>query len=257
MNNNTNEVKMKVCSKCNEEKPLTTEYFNRRKASRDGFYGQCTDCRVAYNRQHRKLNAEKVRQTRRNYYEENREEIINKSKEYYEKNRERIAIRRKRYYKENREWFLDNRRRYYEENKEEHLKRMRRYVKENPHVFRKTKQKRKAKKRNLPHTLTHEQWNNAKLYFDKACSYCGMTEAEHVEKYNQTLHQEHFIPLSEGGEYMHNNIIPACVSCNSSKRDRDFFEWYPSYEHYSRTREKKILEFLGYKDKGVQQLSIL
>ena len=131
------------------------------------------------------------------------------------------------------------------------------YLKENPHIAKRHKHRRKARKLNLPHSLSVEQWNDIKSHFDNSCSYCGLAEVEHVKEFNQTLHQEHFIPLSKGGEYTHNNIIPACARCNSSKRDRDFFEWYPSYEYYSRTREKKILEFLNYTNEGIQQLSIL
>lgn len=47
-----------------------------------------------------------------------------------------------------------------------------------------------------------------------------------------------------------------CISCNSSKRDKDFFEWYPTYKHYNQEREKFILEYLGYTTDDTQQLSI-
>ena len=82
-----------------------------------------------------------------------------------------------------------------------------------------------------------------------------MNEEEHQALYGQVLHQEHFIPLSKGGEYTHNNIIPACKSCNSSKQDTDFFEWYPTYEEYNEEREQFILEYLGYIE-DTQQLTL-
>lgn len=81
----------------------------------------------------------------------------------------------------------------------------------------------------------------------KACTKCGR---------DLPLSQDHFIPLSKGGEYTLNNIIPACVHCNSSKHIQSFFEWYPKYKYYSSNREKKILIFLGFKN-GNQQLKII
>lgn len=107
-------------------------------------------------------------------------------------------------------------------------------------------QKRIAKKRSLPFALVTKQWEQIKLYFNNTCCYCDKP---------LSLAQEHFIPLNKGGEYTTNNIIPSCLSCNSSKNDKDFFTWYPKYEHYSKKREKKILEFLNYKN-GIQQLAL-
>ena len=99
-----------------------------------------------------------------------------------------------------------------------------------------------------PMQLTTEQWEDCIKHFEGKCAYCGK---------KKKLTQEHFIPLSKGGEYSVNNIIPACGSCNSSKRDRDFFKWYPNQKFYSKTRENKILRYLEYDKQLNQQLSIL
>ncbi|HWQ68475.1 MAG TPA: HNH endonuclease, partial [Patescibacteria group bacterium] len=34
-------------------------------------------------------------------------------------------------------------------------------------------------------------------------------------------------PLSRGGETQPGNVVPACTSCNSSKKDRSPLEWHP------------------------------
>jgi 5-methylcytosine-specific restriction endonuclease McrA len=107
-------------------------------------------------------------------------------------------------------------------------------------------QKRRAKKLSLPYTLTSKQWQQIKEYFNNKCAYCGK---------ELPLSKEHFIPLSKGGEYTINNIIPVCLSCNSSKQDKDFFKWYPAQSFYSKAREKRILKYLGYKN-DKQQLKI-
>ena len=49
------------------------------------------------------------------------------------------------------------------------------------------------------------------------------------------------------------NIIPSCKRCNSSKSNKDFFEWYPQYEYYSKENENFILSYLGYKQKYSNQ----
>lgn len=49
------------------------------------------------------------------------------------------------------------------------------------------------------------------------CIYCGCTD---------NLSWEHLIPISKGGPNIISNQIVACRSCNSSKGDKDIFEWY-------------------------------
>ena len=108
-------------------------------------------------------------------------------------------------------------------------------------------QRRMALKRQLPSTLTTEQWNIIKEAFNNKCCYCNL---------EKPLTQDHFLALNNGGPYVADNILPACKSCNSSKRDKQFFTWYPKYKHYSSEREQKILAYLGY-IKGIQQLSLM
>ncbi|MGA5131020.1 HNH endonuclease [Streptomyces blastmyceticus] len=49
------------------------------------------------------------------------------------------------------------------------------------------------------------------------CAYCG-------EK-SQSLHQEHIIPISRGGDDSIGNLVPACPDCNLAKGDRTLMEW--------------------------------
>jgi hypothetical protein len=50
-----------------------------------------------------------------------------------------------------------------------------------------------------------------------SCVYCGSTEA---------LCFDHLIPVSRGGPNIISNQVVACKACNSSKGNRDIFEWY-------------------------------
>lgn len=278
-------MRTRACTKCGEEKPLNDEYFYKGKQSKDGFRGVCKSCQSRnmkiyamknkdkikkYGEVYREENKERIKEKDRKYYKENREKILEyqekyykdnaeyvKSRQsgYYEKNKDNIKAYNREYVEKNREHIQSYKQKYYEQNKERIMKHHKKYKEENPHIFRQINQRRKARKNKLPNTLTVEEWNYAKRYFSKSCAYCGITEEEHLDTYNEILHQEHFIPLSKGGEYTHNNIIPSCRICNTSKRDKDFFEWYPKYKHYSKQRENKILKFLNYKG-DTQQLAL-
>lgn len=54
--------------------------------------------------------------------------------------------------------------------------------------------------------------------FDGRCAYCGAT----AESW------DHIVPVSKGGQTSMGNIVPACLSCNSSKHDRDLLNWAQS-----------------------------
>lgn len=189
------------------------------------------------------------------YYKDNKEAILELQKRYREDNKETRKEYRKQYYKDNQEaikqYLKDNkekiseRNKQYQKNNKEILKEHhKQYCKEHRDICNMITQRYKARKKILPNTLTVEQWDSVKHYFNNRCAYCGEEEP---------LTQEHFIALSNGGEYTHNNIVPACQSCNSSKGAKAFEEWYPQQTYYSPKREQKIYKFLNY-DKGEQQL---
>ena len=52
-------------------------------------------------------------------------------------------------------------------------------------------------------------------WFHGECAYCG----------KKATTWDHIYPVARGGTTTAGNIVPACVSCNSSKRDRNVFEW--------------------------------
>jgi len=55
-----------------------------------------------------------------------------------------------------------------------------------------------------------------KMTVPQACYYCGSTSK---------LSVDHLIPRIKGGADESDNLIWACRSCNSSKRDRDMMKW--------------------------------
>ena len=75
--------------------------------------------------------------------------------------------------------------------------------------------------------------------FNNCCAYCGSSEK---------LCIDHFIPLSKDGSDCIGNMIPACISCNSSKQNSDPLIWYKQQPSYSERKWKKILQVLGKDD---------
>lgn len=270
-------MEYKTCTKCEIELPATNEYFNNDIKGKNGLSSQCKNCHNKHynqNKEHYKElrkqyyneNKEKISKQMKQYREENKERLLKKAKQcnekykgkykgkykeqkkqYREENKEKIKVSNKKYKEKNRDNLLELKNQYRKENREQIAEKQSIYRKENRSKCNVYSQKRRSSKKQLPHTLTVEQWILIQAKFNNKCAYCGE---------EKPLTQDHFIPLSKGGEYTHNNIIPACRSCNASKHDSDFFEWYSKQEYYSKEREIFILKHLGY-SKEMQQLKII
>src|SRR5690625_3380586 len=88
---------------------------------------------------------------------------------------------------------------------------------------------RNHKRRSKVFQWTKSDWEKCKLYFSNKCVYCGSEEF---------LTQDHFIPLSNDNctGTIPTNIVPSCVRCNSSKNNKNPYEW-ASNESLKRIRE--------------------
>jgi len=157
-----------------------------------------------------------------------------KSKDYYDKNRDKEIERKRIYRQNNREKIASSDKTYNISHKTERAKLYKEWSKGKTEWERIKSQRRRSLKCLLPTTLTEKQWENIKQYYNNRCAYCGK---------ELPLEQEHFIPLSKGGEYTINNIIPSCKSCNCSKSNKNFFIWYPKYKYYTKERKEIILIF--------------
>ena len=226
---------LKKCTKCGEEKPATVEYFNKGERYKDGLNSKCKFCIKEYSKKYRKENKEYFKQ----YYIENENKIKEHNKEYKKQNKNKIKEYNREYRNKNKnkikEYNREYCKEYYNYNKDKIKKYNEDYQKENKERCCQYTKKRRMLKKQLPATLTLSQWQQIKSEFNNKCAYCG--EGEDLE-------QEHFIPISKGGEYTHKNIIPACKSCNCSKNNTYFEEWYPTYKYYSEERERYILDYL-------------
>lgn len=248
------------CRGCQTLYEASTDNYRKNKRGYLGLSARCKGCDRKYRienkariaeakRDWEARNRERVRKRKREYAEKHREYLRKYRAEYYQKNkngkirdyrsenREYILHQRSEYRERNRHLLRDKAKRYYREKGDEIKARKKEYVKSNLDKYRRYAQERKARLAGLDTGLSEEDWESCKKDFSHKCAYCGK---------EKKLSQEHFIPLSKGGEYTHNNIIPACKSCNSSKHNKSFFEWFPEQPFYSKQREERILRYLEY-----------
>jgi len=221
---------MKLCTKCNEEKSL--DCFSKKGK---GLRSHCKDCSKAFSKAYYAKHMEKMKAASKVYYEENKEEVLKAAKDYYQNNKESRYEWQKEYYKtdrykklrkiqcskyynENKETISEYHKKWYQDNKET-IKVTRDKYLATPKakaICRQQEQTRRARKESLPATLTVEEWKDICTSWDNKCAYCSS---------DNTLAQEHIIPVIKGGGYTKENILPACRSCNSSKGVKDMDIW--------------------------------
>lgn len=69
--------------------------------------------------------------------------------------------------------------------------------------------------------------------FDGRCAYCPAMATT----------WDHVVPVARGGQLKRGNIVPACVSCNSSKNTSDVVEWI---RRTGRSPHPELLEVLAH-----------
>ena len=107
---------------------------------------------------------------------------------------------------------------------------------------------RKAKQRgSTALMLTPDQLWRRWVEFDHCCAYCGA---------DGDLHIEHVIPISKGGEHHLGNIVPACPTCNYSKRSAPVEEWYRAQPFFTEERWQAIQSALAKSRPTTEQLAM-
>lgn len=187
---------MKYCRYCDQHLP--SEAFAKRLASPDGLSLKCRSCASAYNKKRWAEDAEhrdRVKKTAKQWAKKNperRKEIVQAhAKKTVEKKR---ATNR-----------ASNKRRRMENPEEERLK---------GRLAAHRRKQRVLKNNSAPH------YGVASRLLVRAkgrCTYC--------EGIFEQLTLDHFHPVSKGGDGSVWNIVPCCLSCNCSKRDKDGPTW--------------------------------
>lgn len=203
-------AEFKSCRKCGVIYPATAEYFSRSHRVKSGLYSQCKACVKVYDDAFKAANPDKMATYSRNgylnYKERHPERYKAQKKKYKDNHKAEIRVSSQDYYKRNKER-IDQTNAEWQRNHPEHRKAVH--------------QRRKARQRNLPDTLTADEWQRALNHFGGCCAACGRPPGLwHV------IALDHWEPLVSPTcpGTVAENIIPLCHSrkdgdmgCNNSK----------------------------------------
>jgi len=226
-------VASKRCSTCKETKAVSA--FSRGSRAKDGLRSQCKECvreasRVYYAANSEKLNekkrvyhaanSEKLNEKKRVYHAANSDKEREKSRVYQAANSEKLNEKSRVYRAANPEKAREAVRVWRAANPEKVRERERVYRAANPEKVRVYSQRRRARKANLPNTLTTAEWQYAIDYFYGYCAVCGRPPKDLFK--TRRVNADHWIPLTKGGGTTADNIVPLCSGedgCNNSKHN--------------------------------------
>lgn len=128
----------------------------------------------------------------------------------------RERVRRYRAVESNRLRANEYNRRWRAQNRSRFSQMCRRWEASHPELKAASQARRYARRFGNGGSHTQEQWAAKCAAFNHRCAYCG--EA-------RPLTRDHDVPLSRGGRDDIANIIPSCLSCNSTKRTKTAAEF--------------------------------
>lgn len=105
-----------------------------------------------------------------------------------------------------------------------------------------TRKRAKGRSREAGHVAEHSHYSAADVSrrfaeFGNKCAYCRTD--------NRKLIIEHVIPIKNGGSDSFFNIVPACMSCNTSKRNTDAETWFRSRPFFVLANWRAIMKISG------------
>lgn len=228
----------KRCTKCGNEYPATTENFSPCIHNKDGLQQPCRICKKKRDKEYRLLYADEIRARQEKFHREHPDSAHKASQKHYDKNKDAIHERQRIWRRNNSDkckrwshnWYINNKevkrktdKAWVENNRERVNELARRHQKNNRNYMKIACQLRRARKRNLPSDFSAQDWQRCLDYFDHRCAVCDRP----VGLWH-TLAQDHWIPVTKGGSYTPDNIIPLCHGtngCNNSKHNSDPQSW--------------------------------
>jgi len=220
----------KTCTKCGVEYPATSEYFNRDKYHPTGLTSQCKECRhkqtlsILYNGASADYQlAQEAKACGKKYCRKCKQQLP-ATVEYFWRDKTAADGLRTRCKKCTSERRLV----YYSQNADVFRQYGREYAKQFPEMARLSTARRRARKLAADGEYSA---SDIQLQFKAQggrCWWCGKKLKLTVKHNTRTrigYDVDHRIPLTKGGSNDPSNLVLACPSCNSSKRDRLPSEW--------------------------------
>lgn len=182
---------MKNCTRCGHIKDVSE--FSADKQKKDGLRNWCRVCV----RDHRRINADSIKESKARYAAENRDVIRQRNREYREANRDVLLERQRAYDADNRDKIAARTAAYYAQYPEK--------------KWINTYQNR-AKRLGITPVVEEFTKNDVILAYGDSCHYCSESAFEELD---------HHIPVAAGGAHTLANVRPSCTGCNNKKSQSD------------------------------------
>lgn len=217
--NTPQDIPLKRCAKCGEEKPATIEYFYKDKKSPSGFASRCITCKLEYARAYRESRKDALAAWQRDRRERDPETIRRLAREYRARVKEKARLWQRKRRETHREDVRQQNRASYARHKEHYAAYNKMYRRQNRDIVNAAASRHKARKLAAEGNHTGDDIKRQYEQQRGKCYYCG-------KKVGKNYHVDHVVPLSRGGSNGPDNLVIACPSCNISKRDKLPHEWH-------------------------------
>lgn len=192
---------LRRCFKCQREFPATLEYFPRAQQGR--LRTDCKTCNAESHAEQYQRSRAKRDQVNREWIKAHPEARRAHVKKYADNNKDKTKAAA-------RAWFENDPARARAINTAKTKRWYQRHLEHARSIRRTTVKKRKALKKGAGSaTLTRHEWESIKARYKNCCAYCGK---------RGRMTQDHITPLSKGGHHSATNVVPACMTCNCSKK---------------------------------------
>lgn len=252
-----NGIEGKVCSKCNEWKPMG-EYYLLHKKGREFLDSWCKQCRSKSSSEWNKNNPEQHKNNLRKWISENPKRYSEITLRSRKKRRERKNARQREVYASNPEpkrrknatWRKANPskmkeyrrshdqrhpgiqavyRQNYINGDPDHVKEVNiKWRRKNRDKIISYKHARRARMNSNGGTWTVGEWNWLFDLLSHSCVKCGRTEKELVST-GIKIEKDHIHPISTGGMNNIENLQPLCAECHDDKPKKGTIDYRPQW----------------------------
>lgn len=196
---------MKLCRKCNVEKPETE--FHKQSEKKDGLQSRCKVCKLAENASWYAENAERHAENGRAWDLANPEKRVSYSRKYRKSNPEKA----KESYQS---WNAAN--------PEKRAEIYKAYRTANPEKFAQKYRNRRAKKKSSGGSHTA---SDVLAIFESQRGMCANCPNKLIKSGKNRYHVDHIVPLAKGGSNDKYNLQCLCPGCNLRKSAKDPLDW--------------------------------
>jgi hypothetical protein len=216
----------------------------KKRVAQRAYYAQNADACRQFARRYYRLNIEYRRKQDRLYYARNAEKCRQYKRQKRLENPTENRERCRRYYEANRDRMRECCRRYREVNPEKHREYCRQWRKVNLDKERQASRRRsawkRAARRRALHPVTQQQIDARFALWSNRCAFCGVDAGHERNRRYERLTVEHVLALTKGGLDEASNTIPACSTCNTSKKASPVEAWYRRQPWFTDQRWRKI-----------------